>query len=228
MTLPIVLTLVCLLAVAALVQAEWVQAEWVQAGRTGGAAARVVSKLAASTAFVLLALQFEPMQSAYGQWMLAALVLGWLGDALLLGERAPLFLAGLAAFLWSHLCFALAFVAHGVSLPTLVTAGLAATGVGWVVLRWLWPHVPRGMKPAVTVYVVVILLMCACAASHSAGSGHWQVLAGATLFAASDLAVARDRFVAKGFVNKLWGLPTYYVAQLVLAWTLVFHLRPNA
>jgi uncharacterized membrane protein YhhN len=161
-------------------------------------------------------------------WLLAALVLGWWGDALLLGERAPLFLAGLAAFLWSHLCFALAFVAHGVSLPTLVTAGLAAAGVGWVVLRWLWPHVPRGMKPAVTVYVVVILLMCACAASHSAGSGHWQVLAGAILFAASDLAVARDRFVAKGFVNKLWGLPTYYVAQLVLAWTLVFHLRPNA
>lgn len=218
LTLPIILTLVCLLAVAALVVAE----------RTGGAATRVVSKLAASTAFVLLALQFEPLQSAYGQWILAALVLGWLGDALLLGERAPLFLAGLAAFLLSHLCFALAFVAHGFVLPTFAMACAAAAGVGWGVLRWLWPHLPSGMKPAVTVYVVAILLMCACAASHSAGSGHWQVLAGATLFAASDVAVARDRFVAKGFVNKLWGLPTYYVAQLVLAWTLVFHLRPGA
>jgi YhhN family len=39
------------------------------------------------------------------------------------------------------------------------------------------------------------------------------------LFAASDIAVARERFVQQGFLNQLWGWPTYFVAQLVLAWT---------
>jgi hypothetical protein len=33
----------------------------------------------------------------------------------------------------------------------------------------------------------------------------------------SDLSVARDRFVAPGFVNRAWGLPTYFAAQLLLA-----------
>ena len=45
------------------------------------------------------------------------------------------------------------------------------------------------------------------------------VLVGALLFTASDLSVARDRFVKQGYVNRLWGWPTYFVAQLVLAWT---------
>jgi len=44
--------------------------------------------------------------------------------------------------------------------------------------------------------------------------------AGAVLFFASDLAVARDKFVAKGFVNRAWGLPVYYAGQLLIAWSL--------
>jgi uncharacterized membrane protein YhhN len=41
--------------------------------------------------------------------------------------------------------------------------------------------------------------------------------AGAALFYLSDLAVARQRFVAPGFENKLIGLPLYYAGQLLLA-----------
>jgi hypothetical protein len=36
-------------------------------------------------------------------------------------------------------------------------------------------------------------------------------------FYLSDLAVARDRFVARAFVNRLWGLPLYYAAQILFA-----------
>jgi hypothetical protein len=61
--------------------------------------------------------------------------------------------------------------------------------------------------------------MCVAAAGHAAAAGRWAVLAGALLFALSDLAVARDRFVHAGFANKLWGWPTYFGAQLLLAWT---------
>jgi hypothetical protein len=31
--------------------------------------------------------------------------------------------------------------------------------------------------------------------------------------------VARDRFVSHQFVNRAWGLPLYYAAQLLLATT---------
>jgi hypothetical protein len=43
------------------------------------------------------------------------------------------------------------------------------------------------------------------------------LLAGAVLFALSDVFVARDRFVHSGFANRQWGLPLYFLAQLILA-----------
>ncbi len=46
---------------------------------------------------------------------------------------------------------------------------------------------------------------------------------GALGFAASDLAVAREQFVRPGSINKLWGLPVYYLSQLALAWTVLHH-----
>jgi len=38
------------------------------------------------------------------------------------------------------------------------------------------------------------------------------------LFYVSDLSVARDRFVARAFVNRARGLPAYYAAQVLMAW----------
>lgn len=68
-------------------------------------------------------------------------------------------------------------------------------------------------------YVVVISAMVACAAGAFGATGDAALLAGAVAFFLSDLAVARERFVARSFANKLWGLPLYYGAQLLLAWT---------
>ena len=42
---------------------------------------------------------------------------------------------------------------------------------------------------------------------------------GAIGFYLSDLSVARDRFVVSAFVNRLWGLPLYYAAQVALGWS---------
>ncbi|MDA0700641.1 MAG: lysoplasmalogenase family protein, partial [bacterium] len=44
---------------------------------------------------------------------------------------------------------------------------------------------------------------------------------GALLVVGSDLAVARERFVTAGFVNKAVGLPTYYLGQTLVALALV-------
>jgi cytochrome c biogenesis protein CcdA len=40
---------------------------------------------------------------------------------------------------------------------------------------------------------------------------------GAVLVAGSDVAVGRERFGTRGFVNKLAGLPAYYLGQVLIA-----------
>jgi hypothetical protein len=51
------------------------------------------------------------------------------------------------------------------------------------------------------------------------GTQQWVILLGAVMFYFSDVSVARDRFVAPGFINGLWGLPLYYGGQLFLAYS---------
>lgn len=209
MTAAQALTLVCLAALAGLLAAE----------RLGRPFARVACKLSASSAFVLVALSLDAGASVYGRWILAALALGWLGDGLLLSARTGAFMAGLGAFLLSHLCFTAAFVAGAFSTTVFAAATLASVGFGAIVLRWLWSHLTREFKVPVLAYITAILAMCAAAAGFAAASGRWLPLLGALLFTASDLFVARDQFIVRRFQNKAWGLPAYYVAQLLLAWS---------
>ena len=206
---PIFLTTACLVSVVALLFAD----------HHRSTLGRILFKLAASTCFVLVAVSLGAHRSIYGQLILAALLLGWIGDALLLSQAPMAFLGGLGAFLLSHLCFAAAFWSAGTSASALGVAAVVTAVFGAIVLRWLLPHTPREFKVPVLAYVVVILAMCITAAGHAFAAQHGMVLAGALLFAASDIAVARERFVRQGFVNQLWGWPTYFVAQLVLAWT---------
>lgn len=204
-----VLTLACLVAVGALLWAD----------HRGSAPGRVVAKLTASTGFVLVALVLGAVDSAYGRWVLGALVLGWLGDAMLLSRAKAAFLGGLAAFLLSHGLYAAAFATGTLSATAMAVAAVLALAFGAGVLGWLLPHAGREFRGPVLAYVVVILAMCVVAAGHASANARWPVLAGALLFAASDLSVAQDRFVRPAFVNRLWGWPTYFGAQLMLAWT---------
>jgi uncharacterized membrane protein YhhN len=206
---PVALTGACLASVAVLLAAD----------RLGSQPWRVVAKLSASTCFVLIAISLGAHRSTYGQFILGALLLGWLGDALLLSRAARAFMAGLAAFLLSHVLFAAAFVSGALSARAMVAAAILAVAFGTVVLRWLLPHTPKEFKFAVLAYVVVILAMCVAAAGCAFASQRWAVLVGATLFTASDISVARDRFVRQAYVNRLWGWPTYFLAQVFMAWT---------
>lgn len=197
----------CLVAVAALLVAE-------QRGRRR---VRALAKTVASLAFVGVALSLGATGSVYGRWVLAALGLSVAGDVLLLSPRPAAFLAGLGAFLVAHLAYAAAFVAAGVAIGTVGLAAGIALIVGAAVLRWLWPHLHGPMRPAVIVYVLAILSMCSLAAGRADAGGRAVVLLAALAFAASDLAVARERFVQAAFTNRAWGLPAYYAAQLMLA-----------
>lgn len=178
---------------------------------------KALFKTVASTAFVLLALQLGAMESAYGRWMLLALALSWVGDVLLLSSRDRPFLLGIASFLLAHVVFAVAFAQRPMSGAGLAV-GLVVGGVlGLAVLAWLRRHLSGFYRVAVGAYVAAIVAMCSVAIAASVASGAWGLAAGALAFAVSDLSVARDRFVTPGFVNRAWGLPLYYAAQLVLA-----------
>jgi uncharacterized membrane protein YhhN len=198
----------CAVAVAGLLLAE----------RRGMPITRAALKLLASSAFVAVAVVLGAAASLYGRLLLAGLALSWLGDALLLSRQSRPFLAGLAAFLLAHVCFTVAFVVGAFSATACAIAFVVALAVGAAIARWLWPFLGK-FKAPVAAYLVTILAMCSAAAGFAAASSAWNVLLGAVLFAASDISVARDRFVAPGFVNKCWGWPLYFLAQLVLAWS---------
>ena len=197
-------------ALAALLAAE----------RAGSRPGVWIAKPLASTGFLALALARGATGSGYGRLVLLALAFGWLGDVLLVPKGARrAFAAGLASFLLGHLLFAAAFLTRGAQPLWLAAGGLAAAALSVPVWRWLGPHVPEALALPVRAYVAVISAMVACAAGAFGATGDAPLLAGALAFFASDLAVARQRFVAPGFSNKLWGLPLYYAGQLLLAWT---------
>lgn len=173
----------------------------------------------ASTGFVLAALQWGALGSGYGRAVLAALCLSWWGDVLLIPRSQTSFLLGLGAFLLGHVGYAVAFVVRGVSWGAAALTALVALGPLWVIARWLLPKVPREMKGPVMAYMAVITAMVSLSVGTVAAYGHGLIAVGALAFYLSDLSVARDRFVAPGFDNKLWGWPLYFGAQLVLAAT---------
>jgi uncharacterized membrane protein YhhN len=202
--------LLCSVAVAGLLWAEW------RGSRTG----LWLAKPIASLAFIWAGLQAGALDSSYGQLILLGLGLCLLGDLLLIPlERPAVFRAGVFAFLAGHVAYSAAFLTRPIDLLGLaVGVVLLAVALG-LVLRWLAPSLPQDMVWPVRAYMLVIGIMSALACAVTAAGGPWAVVTGAIAFTASDISVARDRFVRHEFVNRAWGLPLYYAAQLVIAST---------
>ena len=187
--------------------------------RAAGAASlgRFLFKPLAALAFIWLGLMAGAMDSPYGRWLLAGLLLSALGDLCLMFENGSAFLAGLTAFLCGHLLYVIAFLQLSPNAIGLAWMLGPAITLCFLSLLWLWPHVPGDMRLPVLAYVLVITAML-LAASLSAGlPGSALAIAGAVGFALSDLAVARNQFVAPGPANGLWGTPLYFASQLLLA-----------
>lgn len=178
-----------------------------------------LTKPLAAAGFIALALVVGATESTYGSWILAGLVLSFFGDVFLIPENRPgVFKAGIASFLLGHVAYTVAFL--GMEWNWTVTAGVAlvcAAASGFV-LRWLGPRVDADMRVPVYAYIAVISCMLVAAASSATAEGRPDIFLGALLFYLSDLSVARDRFVSPSFWNGAWGLPAYFVAQLVLAY----------
>ncbi|MFH2005365.1 MAG: lysoplasmalogenase [bacterium] len=201
------------LALLLLLVAEW----------RGSQLGKWLTKPLASAGFLAASLSGGWPPTPFGAAIVAALVLSYGGDVFLIPKSTRWFAAGLASFLLGHLAYGVAFLARGVSPLWTVAALPLVVAAAVLVHRWLRPHVPAKLKIPVLAYVAVISVMVILAVGTFGARTDrqgWLLLAGALSFWASDLAVARNRFVAPGLSNRLWGLPLYYGAQLLFAWTL--------
>jgi uncharacterized membrane protein YhhN len=200
----------CAVAVAGLLWAEY----------RGSRQGLWLAKPVASLAFIWAGIAAGALDSTYGQWILLGLVLCLLGDVLLIPhDRPAVFRAGVFAFLGGHVAYSAAFLTQPLDGFGLAGGAVLLAVVVGGVLRWLASSLPADMAWPVRIYMIVIGVMSALACGVTAAGGPWAVAVGALAFTASDVSVARDRFVRHEFLNRAWGLPLYYGAQLLLAAT---------
>ena len=212
--MPLIFVVFCLAAVAVLLAAEYAD------NRT----LKWIAKPAASAAFVALAITAGALQAGpFGALMLAGLILCAAGDVFLIPRGSRWFLAGMGAFALGHGAYIGAFLSRSPDTNIMVyIAAVAMIAVGGAVLRVLWGKLGALRSPVIA-YVAIISVMvvasfaAAPASSAMGGAYDWRLIVGAAGFAASDIAVARDQFIKQDFINRLWGLPLYYAAQLTLA-----------
>ena len=178
---------------------------------------KALTKPVASLGFILLAWTAGASESTYGLLILAGLVLSMAGDVLLLGRARATFLGGLIAFLVGHLLYVAAFLVRGIDWFAAALAAIALAVVASVLTRLFLHKIERTMRVPVVCYAVVISVMLALAVGTVFEQMSLLILVGAVLFYLSDFSVARDRLLVKGFVNRAWGLPAYFIGQLLLA-----------
>lgn len=167
------------------------------------------AKPLASIGFLAVGLSSGALETSFGQIVLVGLLLGAAGDLALISDKW--FLPGVALFAGGHIAYIVAFSQRSESHPivwlvALVIAALSA--------RWLLPAISSPMRPAIGLYILIIAAMIGVALGVSPG---WMIPTGAGLFAASDLFVARERFIVSDARNTLWGLPMYYAGQVLIA-----------
>lgn len=180
---------------------------------------RTVAKTAAVFLIALIAIERDAPVL-----LIAALLLGSLGDAFLAHDGEKAFLGGLAAFLAAHIAYVALFVMSGNGLsyvaanPRRLFLAILLAVFCFALMRRLWPAIARELRIPVVVYMVAILGMGIAAATLERPA----VMLGAVLFIVSDAILAREKFLlAPGSPELNWTRPAvwslYYLAQLLIA-----------
>ena len=188
--------------------------------------AKLACKTPLSGLFVLVALMQTPARPEYYAWVLAGLVLGLVGDVCLALPGNGAFRAGLVSFLLGHVAYVVAFAGLTKAGDWVSLGALAILAVSGVVFFWLRPHLGPMLIPVVAYILVISAMMMGAwgvlGAQRTALAGARLIFWGALFFYLSDLLVARDRFVAPGWINRLVGLPLYYAGQFLLAFSVAW------
>jgi uncharacterized membrane protein YhhN len=167
---------------------------------------------------ILIALQTKHANAPhYKQLIIAGLLFSLAGDVFLMLRRER-FVAGLVSFLFAHLFYIAAFTTDGARVSS-AWGAFALALYGALMLRLLWPRLGK-LKAPVVIYVAAILLMAWQALNRwtaTGDTGSALALAGATLFVASDSALAWNRFKGEFKGAQSFVLGTYFVAQWLIA-----------
>ena len=209
--------------VVVLVMALVLLAGLIRAEKTNAPKKILTFKTPLSLLFIV-AWTLQPAENPlFAYLILAALVFCLGGDVLLGMGSDKAFLGGLVSFLLGHVMYTAAFFTAARVGTIMALAMIALLFAAALVWRWLEPHLEE-MKVPVLAYMVVISIMV-CAASGLAANAALPdnarivIFTGAVLFYISDLFVARQRFVVDAYVNRQIGLPLYYAAQFLLAFS---------
>lgn len=199
--------------------------------RRSGSAALAAFGLAAAGDLAALALGADlghtilkpllmPLLAAYvvlrrgPRLLTAALLFGWGGDVLLLGEADAVFLAGMGSFAVGHLCYLALFrrngEGHGTARGTFIVAAYAGALIVTVAL--LWPDLPSDMRIPVAGYSLLLTAM-----AFGATTLGLTAAAGGGLFLLSDTLIATDvADWAQAPRPDFWIMLTYLAAQALL------------
>jgi alkylglycerol monooxygenase len=188
-----------------------------------------VESLAKPAAMALLIVSFATRdgQADIKRLVTAALVASLAGDTLLLSPS--LFAPGLFAFLVAHGFYIAAF-SRGVGFLPSRIAAVAIGAFAALVFAYVWPGVAAGLKIPVVVYAAMV----ACDAAQAAGRATVlrdraavAVGIGGVLFMISDMTIALMKFGNVGWPADQWTLPTYYLAQGLIAFYVLPRARPS-
>lgn len=190
----------------------------------GGRWLAYVFKPLTTLAILAVAARARAVPAGYRVPIVLGLAFALVGDVLLM-LPADRFVAGLASFAVTHVCYLTAFRSDarlgGQKLPFLLLAGVAAG-----VLALLWPGLGPGLGLPVAVYAVLLAAMAAQAVSRALEldtAGSRLAAAGALLFLLSDTLLAVDRFRFPLAADRVAVLATYWAAQWLIAWSVVRH-----
>lgn len=164
---------------------------------------------------VTVALLAGAAGSSTGRWVLVALVLGMVGDVLLL-PGPDRFVPGLVAFLLGHLAWVAACLTVGLERPGLGWVGLGALAAALAVGRGILPGARRDGGPPLAGAVAGYMLVIGAMAVVGWATGRVLVGLGATLFVVSDTVLAVDRFVQHRPRSGVVVMVTYHLAQALL------------
>jgi uncharacterized membrane protein YhhN len=200
--------------------------DWISVARNS-AKAEYVFKPATTVAIVIAAwlITRGPHDARLAQFFLPALVLCLAGDVFLMLPGERFFMPGLVSFLLAHLCYIIGLNPSLPPLPALIPLVIVAV-IGLMLVRGIASGLRRSGQSAlrgpVAIYSCVLCLML-FSAWATLFRPEWTsvrrvlVVAGASLFFASDSMLAWDRFVQllPGGHTKV--MITYHLAQLSLA-----------
>ena len=194
----------------------------------------LIFKPLASFGFIGIAWMGElSLSSGYGLALICAFILSTVGDIVLIRQDNLGLALGLSAFLLAHVAYIWAGLTDdfypldwtfqsGIRLSVLLVSFLL---IGRMIYLFFKEDIPPKLQIPSLTYIMVIGLMMTSILECAWQNQNMLMAGGALCFWCSDISVAHARFKKAGFLNRLWGLPLYYLAQILFALTLYPSLK---